>query len=308
MKVKSATVSLCRRMLYESLTTDMMVRVVQLVEPEYDIYDRSGIPENIPITNQMAAERIVADVIKDGRFLAFVEALIRIDSVGFMGRPYPMKGLREIIKVVTAEGFVLDRSTGLFFENSSERASPDWGRLMDGEERQAAVLRLDIVGNSTIVKKYPKQDVNKAYTALRNLINRAVVGRLGRIWSWEGDGTIAAFVFGPRERSAVLAGMEILNSLFFYNRLDNPLGEPLRVRLAAHSGPVIYRSNTMELLKNETLKEAVAMEIDGTPSDTLSASPNLFISIDRVIQECFGPEKAVGGTKVRHYAINLEKP
>ena len=39
-----------------------------------------------------------------------------------------------------------------------------------------------------------------------------------------------------KERSAVLAGMEILNELFFFNRARNPLDSPLRVRIAAHSG------------------------------------------------------------------------
>jgi hypothetical protein len=285
-----------------------MVRFVRLVDPEYDLYKRSGIPENIPITDQMAAERIVKDIVVEGRFIDFIEALVRVDAEGYMGRSYPIKGLAQIIKTLTQDGFIFDRASGQFFENAKERASPDWGRLREGDERQAAVLRLDVVGNSELVKRNSAEKVERAYVGLRSIVHKAVVGRFGRVWSWEGDGALAAFLFGHKERSVVLAGMEILNELFFYNRLENPLAEPLRVRMAAHAGPIRYHDSVMELLKNETLKDVVQIESSATPQDSLGASANLFLSIDRVIQESFGPEHQSAAGKIRHYAVNLECP
>jgi hypothetical protein len=221
---------------------------------------------------------------------------------------YPIKGLVQIVKTLMQDGFIFDRSTGQFFENARERASPDWGRLRDGDERQAAVLRLDVVANSALVKRNSAGKVDKAYAELRSIVNRAVIGRFGRLWSWEGDGALAAFLFGQKERSAVLAGMEILNELFFYNRLENPLGEPLRVRIAAHSGPIRYRVNPLELLKNETLRDVTQLESRATPVDSLCVSGNLFLSIDRVIHERFGAEQQSEFGKVRLYAVNLEQP
>jgi len=308
MKVKNSTINLCRRTLYESLSAETMVRFVRLVDPEYDLYERSGIPQNIPITNQMAAERIVEDIVGDGRLIDFIETLLKVDSDGYMGRAYPIKGLGQIVKILTQEGFLFDRSTGQFFENTHERASPDWGRLHDGDERQAAVLRLDVVANSALVQQNALDKIEKAYSGLRTIVTRAVVGRFGRVWSWEGDGTLAAFMFGQKERSAVLAGMEILNELFFYNRLANPLDSPLRVRIAAHAGPIRYRESIIELLKNDTIKDVIQIESTATPPDTLSSSTNLFVSIDRVIQDRFGPEQQAAVCKVRQYAVNLEKP
>ncbi|PKL09774.1 MAG: hypothetical protein CVV51_01975 [Spirochaetae bacterium HGW-Spirochaetae-7] len=295
-------------MLYESISAETMVRFVRLIDPEYDLYERSGIPRNIPITNQMAAERIVKEIVEEGRFIDFIETLVRIDAGGFMGRLYPIKGLVQIVKTLMQDGFIFDRSTGQFFENARERASPDWGRLRDGDERQAAVLRLDVVANSALVKRNSAGKVDKAYAELRSIVNRAVIGRFGRLWSWEGDGALAAFLFGQKERSAVLAGMEILNELFFYNRLENPLGEPLRVRIAAHSGPIRYRVNPLELLKNETLRDVTQLESRATPVDSLCVSGNLFLSIDRVIHERFGAEQQSEFGKVRLYAVNLEQP
>jgi len=306
MKVRTSTLSLCRRILYESLSAEMMLRFVSIIDPEYDFHERSGIPENYPITNQMAAERIVKDICAEGRILALVELLIRINCDGFMGREYPIKFLRDLVRELGIDGYAFDTSTGLFFEKSTDRVSPNWGRLVEGEEKQMSVLRLDIVENSLLVKRNPKKDVDKAYSDLRAIAQRAIVSRAGRIWSWEGDGVLAAFLFGQRELAAILAGMEILNELFFYNKTDNPLSSPMRVRIAAHTGPIRYSANSLELLKNETLKEVIAIESDSTPADALSASLNIFLSIDRVIQDCFGPELRVADNKVRQYSICVE--
>jgi hypothetical protein len=254
----------------------------------------------------MAAERIIKDVIAEGNFLSFVELLVKVDASGFMGREYPIKGLRDILKVLDSEGYAYDRATGLILENTRGQITPSWGRLTEGEEELIAVIRLDVVGNSLLVKKNDKQAVESAFESLRNIVNRAVLTRMGRVWCWEGDGMLAAFLFGQKERSAVLAGMEIMHELFWFNRLSNPLAEPLRVRVAAHSGPIRYSEQPMELLKNETLKEAIQIE-SGTPPDTLSASYNLFVPIDRVIQDRFQSERGSGGNKIKHYAVTLEQ-
>lgn len=161
MRVKNSLLSLCKKTLYESISAEMMLRFMELMDPSYDFYTRSGIPHNIPVTNQMAAERIVSDAAEDGRFIDLVEVLVKVDSIGYMGRNYPIKGLAQIVKAINQEGFVFDSASGQFFENSSERASPDWGRLHDGDERQTALLRLDIASNSSIVKNNPVEQVDQ---------------------------------------------------------------------------------------------------------------------------------------------------
>lgn len=307
MRVKNSLISLCKKTLYESITADMMMRFMTMMDPDYDFYVRSGIPQNIPVTNQMAAERIVEDAVTDGRFIDFIEVLYRVDSAGYMGRSYPIKGLAQIVKAISQEGFIFDSVNGQFFEKSSERASPDWGRLHDGDERQTALLRLDIVSNSLIVKNNPALLVEEAYASLRSIVQRAVISRFGRLWLWEGDGALAAFVFHHKEAAALLSGMEILNELFFYNRLANPLQEPLKLRIAVHAGPVKYRKDTIELLKNDSIKDVIQMEGKATAINSLSASSNIFLSIDRVIQERFSPEKQTSYGKLRYYSVELGK-
>lgn len=307
MKVKTGLYRLTCKILYESLSMDMIVRFAQIIIPGYDIHRQSGIPENIPITAQTAAEQVVKDIISSGRYLHLIELLIKIDTTGFMGREYPLLYMRELIKSILSEGYSYDSTTGLFMENAQNQLSPNWGRLVEGDEFQLALLRLDMVHNSELVRENQNSLVEVAYADLRAIVSRAVLPRMGRVWYWEGDGCLAAFVFGKKERSAVLAGMEMLHNLYFYNRLSNPLPMPIQIRLAVHGGPVKYFKDPVELKKNETLREITEVESKYGISDTLVATSNVFLSIDRVIQERFCAEQIRGSYKLRQYAIGVEQ-
>jgi class 3 adenylate cyclase len=306
MRIKSATSSCCKKCLEDSLPIEMMERCAREVDSPYDIYERAGIREGIPIPKRQAAHRIVEDMIHDGRFVDFVELLIKVNSEGFMGRLYPMRGLDELIKGVIEEGFSFDKTSGKFLENQRERISPNWGRLQNGDEREMTMLRLDIAGNSQLVKNNPRPKIEKAYSDVRSIMARAVTNRLGRLWSWEGDGALAAFLFGPREKMAIFAGMDILHEVFFYNRVRNPLTSPINLRLGAHLGKVRYSDNELERLKNETVKQVMTYEALAK-SNSLCISYNLYITMDQITLKLFGSEKNDKGCKYRLYSMGVEK-
>jgi hypothetical protein len=258
----------------------------------------------MPISNQNAAQRIVADLIEDGFFIDFVETLIRINTGGLMGRAYALKGLNDVVTGLIQEGYSYDEATGQFFENQRERISQNWGRLKDGDEQRMTILRLDIVGNSSLVKQNSGDHIEKAYTDLRAIVSKSVISRLGRLWSWEGDGALAAFMFGKKEQAAVFCGMDILHELFFYNRLKNPLNKPIKVRIGVHVGMIRYHDNVIERLKNETIKQALTLEAEAS-ADSMGLSHNLFISLEPSILDLFSPEKPYRGGRYRLYNVSL---
>jgi class 3 adenylate cyclase len=304
---KNSNASACRKCLQHSLPVDIMIRFAQIVYPEYNIYKRPGLSEGITISNQTAAQFIISDLVRDGYYIDFVEALLKIDAEGHMGRRYALRGLSDVVAGVIKEGYSFDKVTGQFFEDQNVRISPNWGRLQDGDERRMAVLRLDIAGNSILVKENPGEKVNKAYHEMRAIVNKAVTSRIGRLWSWEGDGALAAFMFGSIEKMAVYCGMEILHEMFFFNKLKNPLKSPIKVRIAVHIGPILYSSNVMERLKNDTIKEAVTLESRAASPDSMAASYNLFMSMDPHTMDLFTPELFTGGIKYRLYKTGMEK-
>lgn len=306
MKIKYSSTGSCRRCLQLSMTVETMIRFARLVYPDYDIYKRTGLKEGMPIPNQNAAARIVADMVQDGYYVDFVEALVAIEREGYMGRQYNLKGLPDVITSLIAEGYSFDNVSGQFFENQSEHIRPCWGRLKDGDERKMTLLRLDIAGNSALVKNNPRQKIEKAYEEIRQIISKSVTSRLGRLWAWEGDGALAAFLFGPMQELAVFAGMEIIHELYFYNRIRNPLDSPIDLRIGAHVGQVRYSNSELERLKNETVKEASIMETLAS-NNTLCISTNIYISMEQHILQLLRPEKIIRGRKIRLYKMGIEK-
>ncbi|MDR2049826.1 MAG: hypothetical protein LBP69_10265 [Treponema sp.] len=296
----------CRRCLYSSLSVHDMIRFVRMISPDYDIYKRSGYPADVPLPAQDAASRIVTDMIREGLYVDFVEHLIRIDSEGFMGRRYDLRGLDDVIGDIIEHGYIYDKTTGQFMENQQERISLNWGRLKGGDERQMTVLRLDVAGNSVLVKENPRSNIEKTYRDMRMIVTNAVVSRLGRLWSWEGDGALAVFMFGSKDKLAIFAGMEILHELFLYNRIGNSLSSPIKVRIGINAGPVLYSHNMTDCLKGETIKKAVEIESKTDPN-SLAISRNLFMSLGQSVLNVFSGEKNSGPVSFRQYQVNLEK-
>jgi hypothetical protein len=293
-----------KKCLYESLNADMLERIAQDVIPDYDLRKRSGFPPNIPMQNQTAASRIVDDVVDDDLFLHFVERLALLDREGFMGRSYRISGLRELFKIIGGEGYIWDADTARFMEDSRIRRTPNWGRLYQGEELRFSLLRIDVVKNSRIVKVHGESAARGAYEDMRSILSRAVERRSGRMWSWDGDGALAAFLFGHSTTSSVLAGMALIHELFIYNRAYNRIGESVRVRAAVHTGPLRYHPDIGEIVRQETCREVIESEARWTPPDCLSISPAVAGTLDRVILDRFerSPES---GSRALVYCIGM---
>ena len=297
----------CRKCLYTSLSVIDMVRFARMVYPDYDIYKKSGVPEGIPIPPQDAAKRIVEDMQQDGYYLDFVELLIHVDSQGYMGRRYDLRGLDAVVDDVIETGYSYDKITGLFFENQEERITRNWGRLLEGEERQMAVMRMDIARNSILVKENPKDLIDKAYNDLREIVTRAVVSRLGRLWSWEGDGALIAFMLNNYSRMAIFTGIEIINEMFFYNKFDNPLNSDIKLRLSVHSGTIPYSSSEIECFKADIVKKAIALESKAAVPNSLVISDSLAVTQDQALIDIFSNQKVVSSEKYRIYQLSQSK-
>ena len=297
---------ICQKCLHSSLSVADMVRFAGMAYPNYDIYENSGYLEGHPIANQDAASRIVTDMIQDGYYMDFVEILITINSQGYMGNRYVLRGFDEVISDIIQAGYSYDNTTKQFYENQRERITRNWGRLMDGDDRHMAVLRLDIAGNSILVKENPKQLIEKAYGDLRKIVTKAVVSRIGRLWTWEGDGALGVFMLGDYSRMAICTAMEILNEMFLYNKINNPLNSEIKLRLSVHSGHLVYSQSETECLKEDIVQKAIILESKAAIPNSLVISESLAVSQDQALLNIFSNTKAVSAEKYRIYQVNQE--
>jgi len=299
----------CRKCLALSLSVEEMNRFAKMTNPDYDLYKSYGFSKGHPIGLHEAADRIVADMLQSGYYIDFVETLNRVDSKGYMGHRFAFRGLDDVIGDVLQAGYSFDKTTGQFFEDQTQQKTRNWGRLIEGDERQMAVLRLDIAGNSLLVKNNPKPLVDKAYGDLRKIVTKAIISRLGRLWMWEGDGALGVFMLSNYSRMAIFAGMEILNNMFVYNKSDNPLNSAFKLRIAVNSGSLVYTESATQYLKSDTIRTAIMLESKAAVPNSLVISESLAMSQDQSLLNIFSDSKVVASStdKYRIYQVSQTK-
>ena len=276
------------RALSQSMEVSVMEKLAASVIPGYDLYARSGFPQNIPIPQVDAAQQISLDVIKEGYLRRFTELLIQVDRQGLMGRRVSVRLLPQIISELEAHGLVFKEEYGRFMEGDASPKTKGWGVLREAATYDFSFFSLDIAGNTQLVRRYSKPRVLKAYADVRQLFTAIVDRREGRVWNWEGDGGLAAFYLGNKNAQAALAAMEVLLELFVYNLFTPPLPEPLRVRLAVHAGPCQFLERYEEL-RSDTLRRLEVIDSQHTDPDTLMISSRVYADLGTKLEQFFRP-------------------
>jgi len=272
----------------QSLTVELMEKLAGRVIPNYDLHRQTGFPPQIPVPQRDAAQVIVRDMARQGQLLRFTEVLIEVERDGIMGRSVAVRFLPRLISEIGALGFVYKEEYGQFVEGGEKGRTRGWGVLQEGWTYEFSFLRMDIAGNSRLVRKYPKAEVLKAYADLRELLAGIVERRDGRIWHWEGDGGIAAFLFGAKNVQAVLAGMEMLLEMFMYNLFRCTFSGDLHVRLAVHTGPCAFLGNFKEI-RSDTLRRLETLESRCAAPDSLIVSPGVYSDMGTKLETFFRP-------------------
>lgn len=299
-----------RKLLIDSLSHSLsirnMVKITRRVIPGYDLYQRSGFPENIPIPSIDAANQIVRDIINEDRVIKFVESLVEVYNDGLMGRKLNIRFLPQILNKLESLGYRYRSAEGIFVENEVGRRTTGWGVLHNGKVYEFAFLNLDIVRNTELVRRYSKELVSQTYNDLRKIVRRLVEKRNGRIWEWQGDGVLAAFYFDDKNIAVSLTGIEILLELFYYNLFFCKLEDPIRVRIAAHTGPCQFMDGKTSV-QSDTLRKLELIESRYTLPDSVTISPGIYYDLGTKLETFFEPINIGGENYVYRYMVRWEK-
>jgi class 3 adenylate cyclase len=305
-KVQTRVASLFASALSQSMSVEIMQKVARMVIPGYDLYERSGFPANIPMPRADAARHILKDFTREGYFLKLIESLIDVASHGIMGREVRIPLLPRIIAEVEAQGYSYSVKKGVFTEAGARVRTMGWGTLQEGRTYEFALLRADIVGNSRLVRLYPRSRIKDVYGSMKDLVTRLVEKRDGRIWSWEGDGGLAAFYFSDKTIQATLCGIEILHELFLFNLLGRALPEPVLVRLAVHAGPCRFVRSAKESA-GDTIRRTELLESNFTRPGCLTVSPGVFTDLGSKLTPHFVPVAGPENGTVYRYGLEWER-
>jgi hypothetical protein len=298
-----------QRLVIESLSQSMpvetMVRLARLIFKDYDIFKQTGIPENIPIQKIDAARQIVEDVMSKELMLKLLEIMVKVSEAGIMGRKLAVRLLPQIFKELEAQGVIYSDEYGTFVENDSVVMTKGWGLLHEGDMYEFSFLRMDIVGNTQLVREYSREEILKAYTQVKNIFQSIIERRNGRIWEWEGDGGFCAFYFKDKNVDSVLCGIEFSRELFLFNLLNNELKNSIQVRMAIHTGPCQFFQNAKDI-KSDTLLRLEKLESQFSEPDTLYISPGVYSDLGGKLEQFFKPMETTKGNFIYRYSLEWE--
>jgi len=307
MKISQPIKNFCSKTLSEGMDVHTMFHIVRRIIPDYDIYKQTGFPESFAIPNRDAADAIVRIIIERNMFLQFIELLITLREEGLMSKKINLPYLNEMIREIYNQGYIYDPANRIFVENPRIRKTLNWGTLREGDSYTLVFLGIDIINNTGIVKKYPKNMVEQTYTEFSFIVQNICEKRNGRIWNWEGDGGVVAFFLGKKYQDAVLSSMEILNDMFLYNRTICSLKEHLNFRISIHSGNLEYTENRNKLIQEEPLKVLQEMEKKYSAKNTICISLPVKMMLDGFIADQFSEFKKPANSKYFHYKLQWEQ-
>jgi len=288
MRVPQRLRSYIAQALAQSMDVLLMERLAARVIPGYDLYQRTGFPPNIPVPQASAAEQIATDIAREGYARRFAEVLIEVTNNGVMGRAVSVRLLPQIIKEIESLGYEFKQEYGIFVEGGQAGRTKGWGIMRPEAVYDLSFLRMDIAGNTELVRRHSRPLVRQVYDEIRQVFTGVVEKREGRLWQWEGDGGTAAFYFGAKNVQATLAGMEILQELFMYNLMRCPFSCPVKVRLAVHTGPCQYLEDFKEI-RSDTLRRLQLIESQHAESDSLVISPGVYSDMGNKLDTFFEP-------------------
>jgi class 3 adenylate cyclase len=306
MLIKTHLKNTAIKSLCESMTVRTMEQLARELIPDYDLHRQFQFRESMSIPGINAATQIIDDICKASVFPEFVQLLIKAEQEGFKGRKYRIPYLGYILHGMQIHGYVFDNENNMFIEDSRVQSTLNWGVLREGVEYSMTFLQFDVSGNSKLVRCNPVKKVEKTYQDLLRIVNDAIAKRNGRLWSFQGDGGLAAFCFGKKDLKAVLSAVEILHELFLYNMLYCVLDSPLEVRFAVHAGKYTFSNNMESLKKSDAIKEIIDIESKYTNPGSITVSSLVYAHLDKRIADLFLQAKGKYMYTLYNYRFHLE--
>lgn len=247
------------------LNSDQMRKLMGDFEPAFDPYVQSGFERGIDIPRPVFAETIVRYLKDERRLLDFIAHILSEEksntgSGGVIKLPHKEK----LFRILRTKFYVFDAEHGRFVKDQRIERTPDWGILRPGDSENFSFLSIDIVSSSSLGSEAGENRINHTLFNVKQFVRGFVEAEDGRLWSWDGDGGLAAFLGLHSCLPAVMAGRGILAYLPHFNIAANKLGNGrfLKFRLAVHYGYSHFPDDLANLNSREAnVAEALQKEV-----------------------------------------------
>ena len=272
----------------KNFTSEEVDLLGKYFEPRFNSHLLSGEPFGITLRPEQAARTIVKYFAQKNRLNDLIILIIHSDeNSSVVRRSFKIEGLTEFLQKMGGMGIIYDAASDTIIQKAAGDTD-SWGYLAEGNTYNFAFLSIDIAGNSVIQSKYPKQDIETVYANMYKIIEGTVKHYNGKIWTWAGDGGIAAFYLGNVTEDAVHSAINIQTRMIPFNLSSrrNKFLEPIHLRIAAHQGPTTYKENKGAIL-SEAINYVAHLEKKGTGPDAVAISREIYDELNERYRKIF---------------------
>lgn len=161
-----------------------------------------------------------------------------------------------------------------------------WNTLKDGIRERFVFLRLDIVSHSKIVENNPKDKVSNTLDKFENWVEGYVAKSGGQLWTWHGDGGLAAFFASDGVEKSVTCAFSIIKELSSFNSFESEITDKIKVRIAVHLGDVTYKEQRGRIHSSD-INFVSHMEEEYCSSNDICISRTVYTELSEIARQQF---------------------
>ena len=290
-----------------SFNLDGVDELGRLVFRQYSTHSVAGEDKHITISRQRGAQLLVEEAEDKGRIGDLIKLVADLDGSQFQGRRLDIDGIEVFFNGLARAGMAYDPIYRRFYHTREEiRELKNWASLRDGRTYEVSVISADIVGNSRLVRANGAKKMEQFYFELWRFLGNKIADYDGRMWTWAGDGGLLAFTFKDHVNRCVKCAIDIQISLPLFNiSPENPLSDPVALRLAADTGVLRFYSETGRIV-SEVINYATHLEKAGTQPGCVSLSKRVVDDVDPKILTIFEDAGLFEGSSYRTTGRRLD--
>ncbi len=290
MTLSPASINNLIEILSLNFKSDEINEIGNLLFGKYDTNTLAGVNSHISLSPRKSAKILVSHCEEKNKIFGLIELIVELDGGILSGRHIAIDGIEGFLNKITAEGLIYNFDKKKITRKTTDPTEMiNWGSLKDGKVYSITIMSIDIVENSKKVKRYGIKKMEKIYFQLWQFLKARLKDYDGRLWSWAGDGGIAAFTFKNHITRGVLCALEIQRLIPIFNlKIKTIIPEDIRLRIALDTGKIRFFNDTGRIV-SEVINYTAHLEKRGTEAGKISISRNVRDILQEEILELFIP-------------------
>jgi len=274
-----------------NMKTDHVEEMGRLIFGSFDVYKVLQAPSHVTVPVRNAAGALLEEAKRTDRWRDVVQLLIEIDGSVFMGRQIRLEGLELVLENLARGGLIYDYRRRKLKKSSEDPVHIiNWGSLRPGRNYPITIASLDVVESSRLVREHGMRKMRRLMFRFHQFLLDKLRVYEGRLWSWRGDGGIAAFAFSDSERRAVQFCLDVQRTMVVFNSWhEKPFDDDVALRMAVDSGPLTFSDDPGQIVA-DVINYASHLESKETGAGCVSASEVVYRVLPPTLQRAFSQD------------------